>query len=72
VQVGVRNAKFSQVSSGLIAGEPVITSGGYALPDKTQIKIEAPAAEEKEAEDKAGKGKEEKAADPKPTKKVKE
>jgi multidrug efflux pump subunit AcrA (membrane-fusion protein) len=72
VQVGVRNAKFSQVSSGVNAGEPVISSGGYALPDKTQIKIEVPAAEEKQAEDKAGKQeKEEKAADPKP-KKVKE
>jgi HlyD family secretion protein len=73
VQVGVRNAKFSQVSSGVSAGEPVISSGGYALPDKTQIKIEAPAAEEKEAADKASKGeKEEKAADPKPAKKGKE
>jgi hypothetical protein len=69
----VRNAKFSQVASGVSAGEPVISSGGYALPDKTQIKIEAPATEEKEAADKASKGeKEEKAADPKPAKKGKE
>ncbi len=47
VQPGVRNAEFTQIVSGVIAGDQVITSGGYALPDKTQIKIEAPSKDEK-------------------------
>ena len=55
VQVGVHNAEFTQIVSGVIAGEPVVSSGGYALPDKTQIKIEAPAPAGKDAEDKSGK-----------------
>lgn len=55
VQAGVRNPEFTQVVSGIAAGDQVITSGGYALPDKTQIKIEAPAKEEKESADKADK-----------------
>ena len=41
VQVGIRNAELAQITSGLKEGDPVITSGGYALPDKTQIKVEA-------------------------------
>lgn len=57
VEAGVRNAEFTQVISGLIAGDQVITSGSYALPDKTQIKIEAPAKDEKEGADKADKPK---------------
>jgi HlyD family secretion protein len=55
VQAGVRNAEFTQVVSGVSAGDQVITSGGYALPDKTQIKIEAPAKDEKGGADKADK-----------------
>jgi HlyD family secretion protein len=55
VQAGVRNAEFTQILSGVIVGEPVITSGGYALPDNTQIKVAAPDAAEKEGGDKAGK-----------------
>jgi HlyD family secretion protein len=55
VQVGVRSAEFTQVVTGVSAGDQVITSGGYALPDKTQIKIEAPGKEEKEGGDKADK-----------------
>ena len=78
VPIGVRNPEFSQVLSGVNAGEPIITVGGYALPDNTQIKIEAPGAEEKASADKAGKGekddKDDKAdrADDKPAKKGKE
>src|SRR5438034_1153258 len=53
VQLGVRNPLFTQVVAGIIAGDQVISSGGYALPDKTQIKIEAPGKEEKETGDKA-------------------
>jgi multidrug efflux pump subunit AcrA (membrane-fusion protein) len=55
VQLGAHNAEFTQVTSGVIAGDPVISSGGYALPDNTQIKIEAPAKDEKEGSDKADK-----------------
>jgi HlyD family secretion protein len=55
VQVGVRNAEFTQVVSGVIAGDRVISSGGYALPDNTQIKIEAPVPGEKGAGDKSDK-----------------
>lgn len=55
VQVGVRSAEFTQVVTGVIVGDQVISSGGYALPDKTQIKIEAPGKEEKEGVDKADK-----------------
>ena len=43
VQTAIRTSEFVQVTSGLKEGELVITSGGYALPDKTQIKIEAAA-----------------------------
>jgi HlyD family secretion protein len=59
VEVGIRNSDMVQVTSGLKQGDPVITSGGYALPDKTQIKIEAPEKEagEKPADD-SGKEKE--------------
>ena len=60
VQTGIRNSEFVQIASGLNEGESVITSGGYALPDKTQIKVGAPAAKnagEKPAAD-SEKGKE--------------
>src|SRR5207245_11275590 len=73
VQIGVRDAEFSQVLSGVTVGDPVISSGGYALPDNTQIKIEAPAAEEKEARDKAGdEEKDKKSAEARRAKKGKE
>ena len=55
VQTGVRNAELTQVVAGVNAGDQVISSGGYALPDKTQIKIEPPAKDEKEGADKADK-----------------
>ena len=78
IQVGVHNAEFSQVASGVNPGEPIISSGGYALPDNTQIKIEAPGADEKEAgakeeDDKGARDdKADKAAAAKPAKKGKE
>jgi len=52
VQLGIRGITETQIASGVNAGESVITSGGYGLPDKTKIKIEAP--EKDEAADKAG------------------
>jgi len=55
VKLGVRNGDRVQVVSGLDPGEKVIDSGGYGLPDKTQIRLQA-AAPSKEAagDDKAG------------------
>jgi HlyD family secretion protein len=47
VQIGVRAADRTQIVSGINAGDAVITSGGYALPENTAIKIEAPAPAEK-------------------------
>ena len=55
VHVGLRNAEFAQIVTGVAAGDPVISSGGYALPDNTQIKIEAPATAGKDAGDKSAK-----------------
>jgi HlyD family secretion protein len=55
VQAGVHNAEFTQIVRGVNAGEAVIVSGGYALPDNTLIKVEAPALAEKDAPDKSEK-----------------
>ncbi len=52
VQAGIRNAELTQVISGISAGDPVITAGGYAVPNGPQIKIEPPAAEGKDVADK--------------------
>jgi HlyD family secretion protein len=42
VQIGIRNKEDAQIVSGVNPGDPVISSGGYGVPDGTQIKIEAP------------------------------
>jgi HlyD family secretion protein len=47
VQLGLRNADLTQITAGINAGDPVIVSGGYALPDGTAIEIEKPASDEK-------------------------
>ena len=62
VQLGIRNSDLTQIAAGINPGDPVITTGGYAVPDGTQIKIEKPAADEKEAaaKDEKDTGKEEK------------
>lgn len=53
VKTGLRNKEDVQILEGLKAGAQVLTTGGYALPDGTKIKIEvAPAPEA--ADDKAG------------------
>jgi HlyD family secretion protein len=70
VQVGVRNSETTQIVTGIAANDPVISSGGYALPDKTQIKIETPG--EKDAEEKTGKGEKADKDDEKPAAKGKE
>ncbi len=48
VQLGVRNSEMTQVTEGINAGQAIIVSGGYAVPDGTAIEIEKPAAAEKE------------------------
>jgi HlyD family secretion protein len=53
VQAGIRNTELTQVVSGINAGDPVVTTGGYAVPDGTAIKIEKPGEEGKEGADKA-------------------
>jgi HlyD family secretion protein len=56
VQLGVKDAERTQIASGISAGDPVITQGGYAIPDGTAIQIEKPSAPEKnEAETPAAK-----------------
>jgi HlyD family secretion protein len=65
VKVGIRSSSSTQILSGIKEGDPIIVSGGYALPDKTKIKIEAPAPAESEGGDKADKDKDEKADDSK-------
>jgi HlyD family secretion protein len=55
VQLGVRNAEFTQITNGVAIGDHVISSGGYALPDNTQIKIEASAPTEGNEADKSAK-----------------
>ncbi len=56
IQLGIRGISETQITSGVNAGESVITSGGYGLPDKTKIKIETPEKNEDAVKsgDKAG------------------
>jgi HlyD family secretion protein len=56
VQVGIRSTDLAQIVSGINAGDPVITTGGYAVPDGTAIKIEKPGEEGKEGADKGDAG----------------
>jgi HlyD family secretion protein len=51
VQSGIRNKDSVQIVSGIKEGDPVITSGAYALPDGTKVEIEKPGAEEKAGAD---------------------
>jgi len=62
VRLGIRSSDLTQIASGINPGDPVITTGGYAVPDGTQIKIEKLGAEEKEAaaKDENAAGKDEK------------
>jgi hypothetical protein len=55
VQLGIRNGEDAQIVSGINPGDPVITAGGYALPDGTKIKVEKPETPEKAGADKADK-----------------
>jgi RND family efflux transporter MFP subunit len=44
VEAGIREGDRVQITKGLSGGETVIVSGGYALPDNTQVKVEQPPA----------------------------
>ena len=55
VQIGVRTADRTQIVSGIKVGDALISSGGYALPDNTAIKIEVPPPAEKDTADKGDK-----------------
>ena len=52
VQLGVRNSDFTQINGGINAGEPIIVSGGYAVPDGTAIEIEKPSDGDKDSKEK--------------------
>lgn len=43
VKVGIKQGDEQQILEGVQAGDKVITSGAYGLPDNTKIKVEAPA-----------------------------
>jgi HlyD family secretion protein len=47
VQLGVQNGEFTQIVSGIKAGDTIVISGGYAVPDGTAIETEEAAADEK-------------------------
>ncbi|HEY8713850.1 MAG TPA: efflux RND transporter periplasmic adaptor subunit [Candidatus Acidoferrum sp.] len=55
VKVGIRTKESAEILSGIKEGDPVITGGGYAIPDGTKIKVEKPEAGEKEGADKKDK-----------------
>lgn len=54
VKVGVRQADDVQIVEGVQAGDRVVASGAYALPDNTQIKVEQP--QQKDQTEKSGGG----------------
>lgn len=66
VKTGIRDDQSLQITDGVNPGDPIITSGCYGAPDKTQIKIaETPAAapDKTDSESPAG-GQEKGAAEP--------
>jgi multidrug efflux pump subunit AcrA (membrane-fusion protein) len=51
VQLGIHNSEITEIAKGINAGDPVVTTGGYAVPDGAKIQVEKPGAEGKEAAD---------------------
>lgn len=49
VKIGIRNKELAEILSGIKEQDSVITVGGYALPDKTKITVEAAPAAERES-----------------------
>jgi multidrug efflux pump subunit AcrA (membrane-fusion protein) len=54
VELGVQNSELTQITKGINIGDPVISTGGYAVPDGTAIKIEKPNGEKGGVSDKGG------------------
>jgi len=51
VETGVQTTDSLQIVSGVKPGEQVVSAGAYGLPDKTKVKVEAPAPPGKEGGD---------------------
>ena len=49
VKLGIRQDDYVQILEGVGAGDKVVTTGAYGLPDNTKIKVEAPTAAPKDA-----------------------
>jgi HlyD family secretion protein len=60
VHVGISNAESAEIVSGIKEGDPVISSGGYAVPDGTKLKVQNPETSEKEAAGRDDKDKDDK------------
>lgn len=63
VQVGIRQGDQVQIAQGLQAGDRVVTSGNYGLPDNTKVNIEAAAENPTSDKPSANKSDGEKSAD---------
>jgi len=55
VQLGLRGPSETQIMKGVSAGDSVVVTGAYSIPDKTKIKIEAPAPAESTDDKDSGK-----------------
>jgi HlyD family secretion protein len=55
VQLGLRGQAETQITKGVSAGDSVVVTGAYSIPDKTKIKIEAPAPTESTDDKDSGK-----------------
>lgn len=55
VQLGLRGPAETQIIKGVSAGDSVVVTGAYSIPDKTKIKIEASASTESTEDKDSGK-----------------
>jgi HlyD family secretion protein len=55
VQLGLRGPSETQIMKGVSVGDSVVVTGAYSIPDKTKIKIEAPAPAESTDDKDSGK-----------------
>jgi len=55
VQLGLRGPSETQIIRGVSAGDSVVVTGAYSIPDKSKIKIEAPAPAESTDDKDSGK-----------------
>jgi len=65
VKVGIRQDDQAQIAEGLQAGDRVVTSGNYGLPDNTKVRVEAAAEKTKGEKPSAEKPGSEKSGDEK-------